>query len=218
MLKSLDKFEGQLSTNFTKKIVNCPQNKRALIIDHEDSFVHTLANYIKTLGFEVETYRGDEGRRKLKEEKFDVLILSPGPGTPSEFKLNESIEIAIEKGITIFGVCLGLQGIVEYFGGKLDYIENPRHGKKLKVKKSKEAPWPSVNEEFTVGLYHSLYGKEIGDDLINICEDEEGILMGVMHKKLKILGVQFHPESILTLDNDSGMLLLGDSLQFLTKI
>lgn len=218
MLKSLDKFEGQLSSNFTKKIVNCPQNKRALIIDHEDSFVHTLANYIKTLGFEVETYRGDEGRRKLKEEKFDVLILSPGPGTPSEFKLNESVDIAIEKGVPIFGVCLGLQGIVEYFGGKLDYIENPRHGKKLKVKKSKEAPWPSVNEEFTVGLYHSLYGKEIGDDLINICEDEEGILMGVMHKKLKILGVQFHPESILTLDNDSGMSLLGDSLQFLTKI
>ncbi|MNP78516.1 anthranilate synthase component II [compost metagenome] len=63
-----------------------------------------------------------------------------------------------------------------------------------------------------------MYGKEIGEDLINICEDEEGILMGVMHKKLKILGVQFHPESILTLDNDSGMSLLGDSLQFLTKI
>lgn len=219
MLKSL---EGQLSKNFMNKIDNRPQNsskiKRALIIDHEDSFVHTLANYIKTLGFEVVTYRGEEGRKKLKEERFDVLILSPGPGTPSEFKLNESINIAVEQGIPIFGVCLGLQGIVEYFGGKLDYVESPRHGKKLKVKKSKEAPWPSLKEEFTVGLYHSLYGKEIGEELINICEDEEGILMGIMHKNLKILGVQFHPESILSLDNNNGMLLLGDSLQFLTKI
>lgn len=216
MLKSL---EGRLrkedkiniEDNYTFK------GKRALIIDHEDSFVHTLSNYIKTLGFEVVTYRGKEGRKILQEENFDVLILSPGPGAPSEFKLNESIKIAIEKKVPVFGVCLGLQGIVEYFGGKLDYLEKPRHGKKLKVTKNTEAPWPSVEDEFIVGLYHSIYGKELGRDLINICQDEEGILMGIKHRHLNIIGVQFHPESILTLDNNSGILLLKDTLSYLLK-
>jgi len=212
MLKSLE-VQKPIEVKVEEKVA--VKNKRILMIDHEDSFVHTLGNYVKALGYDVTTFRGDEARRKLKEENFDLLLLSPGPGTPSEFKLNESIDIALSKNIPVFGVCLGLQGIVEYFGGSLDYLANPRHGKKMKVKKNEKAPWSSLKDEFSVGLYHSIYGKNIGNELINICEDEEGILMGVMHKDLKILGVQFHPESIMTLENSSGMSLLKDTFEYL---
>ncbi|WP_238883173.1 anthranilate synthase component I [Clostridium sp. YIM B02551] len=214
MLKSLEFQEDKKS----QKMLTVPfKDKKALIIDHEDSFVHTLGNYIKTLGFNVTTFRGEEARRSLRDNDYDVVILSPGPGTPKEFKLSESIKLALEKGIPILGVCLGLQGIVEYFGGTLDYVEKPRHGKKMKVIKHEEAPWPSIKKEFKVGLYHSIYGKTIGNELINICEDEEGILMGVVHKSHKILAVQFHPESILTIEASNGINLLRDSFTFLLE-
>ncbi|MDD7794663.1 anthranilate synthase component I [Clostridium sp. 'White wine YQ'] len=214
MLKSLEFQEDKKS----QKMLTVPfKDKKALIIDHDDSFVHTLGNYIKTLGFNVTTFRGKEARKSLRENDYDVVILSPGPGTPKEFKLSESIKLALEKRIPILGVCLGLQGIVEYFGGTLDYVEKPRHGRKMRVIKHKEAPWPSIKDEFKVGLYHSIYGKTIGNELINICEDEEGILMGVMHRSHKILAVQFHPESILTIEEGNGINLLRDSFEFLLE-
>lgn len=214
MLRSLQPLEDKKDE---EAAVTPFKGKKALIIDHEDSFVHTLGNYIKTLGFEVTTYRGEEARKSLRNNNYDVVILSPGPGTPSEFKLNESIKAAMDKNIPILGVCLGLQGLVEYFGGTLDYVENPRHGKKMKVIKGKDAPWPSLSNEFNVGLYHSIYGKTIGNELINICEDEDGILMGIMHRTHRILAVQFHPESILTTEENSGINLLKDSFSYLLK-
>ena len=94
-----------------------------LLIDHEDLFVHTLANYIRTTGAEVVTMRPDLARAELRQGRPpDLVVLSPGPGRPADFAMNETLDLAIARSLPVFGVCLGLQGIVEYFGGALDLL------------------------------------------------------------------------------------------------
>src|SRR5580704_12623947 len=105
------------------------KGKRVLIIDHQDSFVHTLANYIRQTGSEVSTIRFDKALNYLQDNSFDLVVLSPGPGRPGDFKLSRTIDELIKQDLPIFGVCLGLQGIVEYFGGVLDVLDYPMHGK-----------------------------------------------------------------------------------------
>nr|WP_237690618.1 anthranilate synthase component I [Paenibacillus caui] len=188
---------------------NMGQGKQILLVDHEDSFVHTLSNYFKQTGASVMTLRAPYARDILKDEKFDMVVLSPGPGRPSQFALNDTIALCIEKQIPIFGVCLGLQGIVEYFGGSLDILDYPQHGKSSLVKTSGLSPiWDGLPEQFHVGRYHSLYAKELPSCLDVSAVSEDGIVMGVEHKTLPIAAVQFHPESIVTLRGEVGLKLI----------
>ena len=181
--------------------------RRVMMIDHEDSFVHTLAGYFRRTGAEVATYRAGFPRRRIAEERPDLVLLSPGPGRPEDFGVGETIGAALAAGIPLFGVCLGLQGIVEYHGGRLSVLPAPMHGKPSMVNVRGGRLFDGLPERFEGGRYHSLYAdRDTFPDALEItAESDEGIVMAVEHPELPVAAVQFHPESILTLDDDAGL-------------
>lgn len=206
---------------------NVGQGKKIILIDHEDSFVHTLGNYLRQTGAEVTTLRSGPSAlaaiEKLAQDgkKPDMVVLSPGPGNPSDFGLSKSIELLTRHNIPGFGVCLGLQGMVEYFGGELGVLDYPMHGKPSAVTLTNEGQqdesiFSGIPETFEVARYHSLHGirDKIPDCLDVTALTEDGIVMGIKHKTLPFAAVQFHPESILT-SPSHGMKILKNALIFL---
>lgn len=146
-----------------------------------------------------------------KDDKFDAVVLSPEPGLPKRFNLSNTIKLCLNKGTPIFGVCLGMQGLVEYFGGKLRQLSYPRHGKRLNINNDISFDlWNGIGTNLQVGLYHSIYCDNIPDSFDIIAKDEDDIAMGIQHKNFPIIAVQFHPESILTASNNLGMKLLNN--------
>jgi anthranilate synthase len=188
------------------------KGRRVLLIDHEDSFVHTLANYIRTTGAEVVTMRPDLARAELRAGgNQDLVVLSPGPGRPSDFGMAETLDLAIQRHLPVFGVCLGLQGIVEYFGGSLGVLEPPMHGKPSSVRVRGGRLLSGLPAEFVVGRYHSLHAvrSTLPPELSVTAETEDGIVMAVEHQRLPIAAVQFHPESVMTLRDETGMPIIA---------
>lgn len=185
---------------------NIGKGKKILLVDHQDSFVHTLANYLRQTGAEVITLRSGFSRDEIKKINPDLIVLSPGPGCPDDFKVKETIKMTLDEKIPLFGVCLGLQGIVEYFGGKLDILDYPMHGKPVCVKPMQGKLLKDLTPQFTVGLYHSLYAdpKTFPSDLVVSAQSDQEIIMAIEHKTLPIWAVQFHPESIMSLEDDIG--------------
>ena len=183
------------------------EGRRVMMVDHEDSFVHTLAGYFRRTGAEVVTYRSGFPRHRIAEERPDLVLLSPGPGRPEDFGVGETIGAALAAGIPLFGVCLGLQGIVEYHGGGLSVLPAPMHGKPSMVNVRGGSIFEGLPERFEGGRYHSLYAdRSMFPDALRItAESDEGIVMAVEHPDLPVAAVQFHPESILTLDDDAGL-------------
>ena len=148
-------------------------------------------------------------------------MLSPGPGNPTDFELSKSIEKLIEHKIPGFGVCLGLQGMVEHFGGKLGVLGYPMHGKPSEVALTRhglaeDSIFSDLPETFEVARYHSLHGIRdyLPEDLKVTALSEDGIVMGIQHRSLPFAAVQFHPESILT-SPSHGMTILENALRFL---
>lgn len=188
------------------------KGKRILFVDHEDSFVHTLSSYFKQTGAEVLTLRAPLAREMLKKgEAFELVVLSPGPGRPEEFKLKETIELCVNKNIPVFGVCLGLQGLVEYFGGSLGQLDYPMHGKTSLIKVSQPGSiFTGLPTEFSVGRYHSLFVLNIPDSLQVTALSDDGVVMAIEHKELPVAAVQFHPESILTSREQNGFKLIDN--------
>ncbi|KEO82753.1 anthranilate synthase component I [Tumebacillus flagellatus] len=189
--------------------------KRVLFVDHEDSFVHTLANYFRQTGADVVTLRSPLARQTLQDarETFDLVLLSPGPGRPEQFQLGETIALCLQREIPVFGVCLGLQGIVEHFGGSLGQLPIPRHGKPATVQQQGASPmFQGLPEQFTVGLYHSLYAADVPESLRVTAVTDDGIVMGVEHRELPISAVQFHPESIMSARNQLGLRMIENVL------
>ena len=189
--------------------------RRVMMIDHEDSFVHTLAGYFRRTGAEVITYRSGFPRQRIAEERPDLVLLSPGPGRPEDFGLGETIDATLAAGIPLFGVCLGLQGIVEYYGGRLSVLPEPMHGKPSMVNVRGGRLFDGLPRRFESGRYHSLYADRgtFPDALAITAESDEGIVMAVEHPELPVAAVQFHPESILTLDDDAGMAVVGNVMR-----
>jgi len=182
--------------------------RKVLLIDHEDSFVHTLANYIRTTGAEVVTMRPELGRSELRQgADADLVVLSPGPGRPADFAMYETLELLVERRLPVFGVCLGLQGIVEYFGGSLDVLDVPMHGKPSLVRVLGGRLLRGLPREFTVGRYHSLYARRstLPSALSITAETEDRVIMAIEHACLPITAVQFHPESVMTSQSEIGM-------------
>ncbi|MDD3269742.1 MAG: anthranilate synthase component I, partial [Syntrophomonadaceae bacterium] len=146
MVKAAALIKAIRSCEDTKPLKDKPNSqysagRKVLLVDHEDSFVHTLANYFRQSGADVRVMRAPLARQALSEgEAFDMLVLSPGPGRPAEFELSKTIELSIHQGLPLFGVCLGLQGIVEYFGGSLGQLDYPQHGKSSKVRLCQPSP------------------------------------------------------------------------------
>jgi anthranilate synthase len=185
---------------------------RVLLVDHEDSFVHTLANYIRTTGAEVVTMRPDMARAELRQgANPDLVVLSPGPGRPSDFAMAETIDLLVRSRLPVFGVCLGLQGIVEYFGGTLDVLAIPYHGKASLVRTLGGRLLRGLPREFTVGRYHSLHARRstLPEGFSIIAETADGVIMAIEHGDLPIAAVQFHPESVMTLRDEIGMPIIG---------
>lgn len=198
-----------------------------VLVDHEDSFVHTLGNYLRQTGATVTTLRSGQGalvaieKMIQKGEKPNLVVLSPGPGNPSDFKLSATISFLLKNRIPAFGVCLGLQGMVEHFGGTLGVLGYPMHGKSSKISltsegKAESSIFKGLPDSFEVARYHSLHGiKEHIPSCLSITAlSEDGIVMGIRHKELPLAAVQFHPESILT-SPVHGMTILENVLTFL---
>jgi anthranilate synthase len=185
---------------------------RVLLVDHEDSFVHTLANYIRTTGAEVATMRPDMARAELRQGiRPDLVVLSPGPGRPSDFAMSETLDLLVRSHLPVFGVCLGLQGIVEYFGGSLDVLGVPFHGKPSRVRVLGGRLLCGLPDEFVVGRYHSLHARRstLPAALSVTAETADGVIMALEHADLPIAAVQFHPESVMTLREEVGMPIIA---------
>ena len=193
--------------------------RRVMMVDHEDSFVHTLAGYFRRTGAEVITYRAGFPRRLIAEERPDLVLLSPGPGRPEDFGVGETTGAALSAGIPLFGVCLGLQGIVEFYGGRLSVLPAPMHGKPSMVNVRGGRLFEGLPRRFEGGRYHSLYADRgtFPDALEITAESDDGIVMAVEHPDLPVAAVQFHPESILTLDEDAGMAVVMNVMRELGR-
>jgi len=194
------------------------KGRRVLLVDHEDSFVHTLANYIRATGCEVVTMRPDMARAELRQaDHHDLVVLSPGPGRPSDFAMAETLDLVLRRHLPVFGVCLGLQGIVEYFGGSLDILDPPMHGKPSPVCVRGGRLFCGLPSEFVVGRYHSLHARRstLPAQLSVTAETGEGVVMAIEHRDLPIAAVQFHPESVMTLRSEIGMPIIASVMSVL---
>jgi anthranilate synthase len=201
-----------VDTHKTRKV---GEGVRLLLVDNDDCFIHTLANYARQTGATVSTYRSNVALEAIDSSKPDVVLISPGPARPADFGVPNLVKELAKRGIPTFGVCLGLQGIVEAFGGVLEVLPYPMHGKGSLVTHEGKGVFQGLPSPFRVGRYHSLYAnRELFPSCLEItAESEDGIIMGVRHKELPIEAVQFHPESILTLEKDCGLRLMENMIE-----
>ncbi|CCK28803.1 Anthranilate synthase [Streptomyces davaonensis JCM 4913] len=196
--------------------------RRILLVDHRDSFVHCLAGYLRETGAEVGTYRSGGHLPLLAEQRPDLVVLSPGPGTPSDFGTAATLAEAERLGIPVFGVCLGLQGIVEYLGGTLGVLPEPVHGKPSRVRRTEADSMllDGLPKSFTVGRYHSLYADPatLPDSLRVTAATEDGrVAMAVEAPRHQFAAVQFHPESIMTNAGHTGRQVVHNAVAHLTR-
>jgi anthranilate synthase len=197
------------------KPVPRPARIKVLMVDHQDSFVHTLSAYLQEAGADVVTVRHDGVARMLAEQVPQLVVLSPGPGRPDEFRLRATLDLCLARKVPVFGVCLGLQGIVEYFGGALRRLDYPMHGKQSQLAEAEGGLFDGLPRPICVGRYHSLVAATVPDCLEVCARSVEGDVMAVVHKTLPLAAVQFHPESILTLEGDKGRALIRNALRYL---
>ena len=173
---------------------------KIVIIDNYDSFTYNLSHAVKALGANVTVVRNDQF--ELKDlEKYDKIILSPGPGIPSESGLLLHVIRSYADIKPILGICLGEQAIGEAFGGKLINLKDVFHGVQTPVQiLNDEVLFKSLPEKLLVGRYHSwVVSKEELPECLEITAlSEEGYIMGLRHKTFDVHGIQFHPESVLT--------------------
>ncbi|ERP85813.1 anthranilate synthase subunit I [Labrenzia sp. C1B10] len=201
--------EAGLAVNAQEKREDRKPGKgmKILLVDHEDSFVHTLANYFRQTGADVVTYRTPVADHVFHDVNPDLVVLSPGPGNPKDFDCAATIGRARARALPIFGVCLGLQALSEYFGAELGQLDVPMHGKPSPISVSGNSLlFEGLNAPVVVGRYHSLYAKRetVPADIRVTAETDDGIVMAIEHEKEAIAAVQFHPESIMSLDQDAG--------------
>jgi len=193
---------------------------RLLLVDNDDCFIHTLANYARQTGAEVITYRAGLPPEMIRQLAPRVILISPGPGRPADFGVPELVKTAVRLGVPVFGVCLGLQGAVEAFGGELGVLNYPMHGKPSWVRHHGEGVFEGLPERFQVGRYHSLFARRetLPGCLEVTAESEDGVIMGVRHKELPVEAVQFHPESILTLEGNCGLRMIENVVKLYGRL
>jgi len=183
-----------------------------LLIDHDDSFVHTLAGYFRQCGARVTTLRAPPQPGFLDAYPADLVVLSPGPARPSDFDMAATIGAVRQRGIPLFGVCLGLQGIAEAFGGSLRQLGVPMHGKPSLITVEGGGLFAGLPAEIAVGRYHSLVADPAGlpPALAVTARTQEGVVMAFEHISEPISAVQFHPESIMTLGGEAGLAIVAN--------
>jgi len=186
-----------------------------LVIDNYDSFTYNLVQYLGELGAEMKVFRNDEiGVNEIRDElKPERILISPGPGVPDRAGITNQVIREFSATVPILGVCLGHQAIGEVFGGNVIRAPEPVHGKPSRVIHDGKGVFAGVSSDFEAGRYHSLIvEKESLPECLEIsAETEDGLIMGLRHKDLRVEGVQFHPESILT---PEGKKILGNFLSY----
>ena len=173
---------------------------KVLILDNYDSFTHNLYHYVQQFAQEVDVIKND--KIIISEvNQYDKIILSPGPGLPDEHQNLKKIVKQFASSKSILGVCLGHQAIAECFGAKIQNLDEVMHGVSTKVNLSNdELIYKSLPDEIKVGHYHSWV---VDESSLPACfkvtsKNEENIIMSFRHKKFDLIGLQFHPESIMT--------------------
>jgi len=173
---------------------------RVLVLDNYDSFTFNLVQYLGELGADPVVIRNDVMPAADAAARYtpDRVVVSPGPGRPED--AGRSIEYIREFGPTtpVLGVCLGHQAIVVAYGGTVGRAPEPRHGKTSQITHDGLGVFEGVANPFTATRYHSLAAVEIPDELEVTATSEEGVVQGVRHRAIPVIGVQFHPESIMT--------------------
>ena len=174
-----------------------------LMIDNYDSFTYNLVQYLGELGQELSVYRNDKITvDKIKDLKPSSIVISPGPGTPEQAGISLDLIKYFSDDIPILGVCLGHQAIVQAYGGIIERAPEPVHGKTSQINHDGKTIFEEIENPFTATRYHSLIAKK--DDLPEGLEvsawTDDDVIMGVRHKKFPVEGIQFHPESILTIE------------------
>jgi anthranilate synthase component II len=172
---------------------------KLLMIDNYDSFTWNLVHLFEELGAEVDVFRNDaitvEEAQALAPDR---LVISPGPGRPEDAGVSVELIRSLGASVPTLGVCLGHQAIVEAFGGRVGRAQALLHGKSSAVRHDGEGVYAGLPEEIEAGRYHSLAALEVPAELVVTAQTEDGEVMGVRHRVLRIEGVQFHPESVLT--------------------
>ena len=174
---------------------------KALVIDNYDSFTYNLFHYLSSLKCKVDVLRNDKIEiNKIKSNKYQKIVISPGPGNPNQAGSCLKIVKYFYKKIPILGVCLGHQIIGQVFGCKIIRAKKLMHGKTSLIKNSGQGIFKGIKKTITATRYHSLIvdKKKFSNKLIITAETKDKIIMGIMHKKYNVHGVQFHPESIKT--------------------
>ncbi len=220
MLSAIRDAKAGNSAGVERATARVGEGVRILLVDHEDSFVHTLANYFRQTGADVSTVRTPVPEEVFDSFKPDLVVLSPGPGTPKDFDCAATIKKARKRELPIFGVCLGLQALAEAYGGELRQLAIPMHGKPSRIRVSKPGVvFSGLPKEVTVGRYHSIFADPVRlpDDFIVTAETEDGVIMAFEHKKEPIAAVQFHPESIMTLGHNAGMRMIENVVAHLPR-
>ena len=171
---------------------------KIIVIDNYDSFTYNLVHYLEDLDCEVTVKRNDNINLKYVE-KFDKILISPGPGIPDEAGMTKKIIQEFYDKKSILGVCLGHQAIGEVFGGKLLNLKEVFHGVSTEIEIVANDPlFEKIPYKFKVGRYHSWIVKDLNDSLVPLAYDDNKNVMALKHKDHDVWGVQFHPESILT--------------------
>ena len=187
---------------------------KILLLDNYDSFTYNLYHYFSSLGCSVEVYRNDKiSVDEIKKKKYKKIIISPGPGTPKQSGLCPQIVKYFAPSIPILGVCLGHQIIGHVFHSKIINANKIMHGKISSIRHKRIGIFKNIKRQFLATRYHSLIvdKKNLGEDLIITAETKDNVVMGIMHKKFNVHGVQFHPESIKT---SCGMKILSNFLKY----
>jgi anthranilate synthase len=188
---------------------------RVLLVDHQDSFVHTLGDYFRQHDAEVTTLRAGFRAAMLDSLAPDLVVLSPGPGRPTDFNCDDLLSELDRRNLPAFGVCLGLQAMVEHAGGELSLLPEPQHGKPGRVVvRGGTSLFAGLPPEFTAARYHSLYAEEqaVKGGFIVTAATADGVVMAIEDEAAGRWAVQFHPESILTAAGRSGHQIIANVL------
>ena len=187
---------------------------KIILLDNYDSFTFNLYHYISSFKAKVDVIRNDKiNSTEIIKKKYDKIVISPGPGNPNQSGNCISIVNKLYKKIPIFGVCLGHQIIGQCFGSKIVQARKLMHGKTSIIKHNNQGIMKNIKNNFEATRYHSLIvdRKTLSKDLVVTSETSDGVIMGIMHKKYNVHGVQFHPESIKT---RSGIKVLKNFLKY----
>lgn len=186
-----------------------------LVLDNYDSFTYNLVQYLGELGAQIKVYRNDAITiNQVRKMSPQGIVLSPGPGRPENAGIMNELVKSVAGEIPILGVCLGHQAIAQVFGARIGYAPRLMHGKTSEIFHNKAVIYKGIPSPFTATRYHSLVVEPDslpGDFELNAWTDDD-VIMGIEHKKLPLYGLQFHPESILTVD---GKTLLNNFLETL---